>query len=69
VDFLDTNVIVYANDPRDRKKQMACANIVAEAEEAGCSRIISEDMNAGQVYCGMRMVNPFMASPREKEEF
>jgi predicted nucleic acid-binding protein len=137
VDFLDTNIIVYANDPRDRKKQTACANIVAAAldthsaavstqvlfefanvalskyrmdaksvrrqlellsrlhvvrqspalairatevreiygvsfwdaaivaaaEEAGCSRIISEDMNAGQIYCGMRMVNPFMASP------
>ncbi len=37
------------------------AAIIAAAEEAGCSRILSEDLNAGQFYCGMRMVNPFSA--------
>lgn len=33
--------------------------IVAAAESAGCSRIISEDLNSGQSYCGMPCMNPF----------
>lgn len=34
--------------------------IVAVAESAGCSQVLSEDLNSGQSYCGMRWVNPFM---------
>lgn len=133
MDFLDTNIIVYANDRRDRRKQNRCveliaqalktrqamistqvffeyanvaltklgqsaavvrrqiellsvlpvvpqsaalairaveireiyglsvwdAAIVAAAEAGRCSRILSEDLNAGQLYCGIRLVNPF----------
>ena len=33
--------------------------IVAAAERARCSRIISEDMNTGQSYHGIVAVNPF----------
>ena len=33
--------------------------IVAAAERAGCSRILSEDLNAGQTYFGVRVENPF----------
>lgn len=33
--------------------------IVAAAERGGCSRIWSEDMNAGQAYFGIRVENPF----------
>ena len=33
--------------------------IVASAERAGCSRILSEDLNAGQTYFGVRVENPF----------
>lgn len=33
--------------------------IVAAAERAGCSRILSEDLNAGQEYFGVRVENPF----------
>ena len=33
--------------------------IVAAAERAGCSQILSEDLNAGQAYHGMTVVNPF----------
>ena len=33
--------------------------IVAAAERAGCSRILSEDLNAGQAYHGIVVVNPF----------
>ena len=35
------------------------ALIVTAAERAGCSRILSEDMNAGQAYHDMVVVNPF----------
>jgi predicted nucleic acid-binding protein len=33
--------------------------IVAAAERAGCERIWSEDLNAGQKYFGVTVVNPF----------
>lgn len=35
--------------------------IVAAAERAGCSRILSEDFNPGQTYFGVRVENPFAA--------
>ena len=33
--------------------------IVAAAERAGCQRILSEDLNAGQEYFGITVSNPF----------
>jgi len=33
--------------------------IVAAAERAGCERLWSEDLNAGQNYFGITVVNPF----------
>ena len=33
--------------------------IVAAAERAGCKRILSEDLNAGQEYFGVEVFNPF----------
>ncbi len=33
--------------------------IVAAAERAGCQRILSEDLNAGQEYFGVSVSNPF----------
>ena len=33
--------------------------IVAAAERAGCTRIVSEDLNPGQTYHGIVVVNPF----------
>lgn len=35
------------------------ASILAAAESAGCTELYSEDLNAGQVYAGVRVVNPF----------
>lgn len=35
------------------------ALILAAAEQAGCGRILSEDLSAGQSYCGIECVNPF----------
>ncbi len=37
------------------------ALIVSAAEHSGCGRILSEDLNPGQFYCGMECVNPFGA--------
>lgn len=36
------------------------ALIIAAAERAGCARIISEDLNSGQSYHGVVVVNPFV---------
>ena len=37
------------------------ALIVAAAEANGCDEILTEDLNDGQVYCGVKAVNPFKA--------
>ena len=37
------------------------AQIVAAAERLGCSSILTEDLNDGQMYCGIMAVNPFKA--------
>jgi predicted nucleic acid-binding protein len=34
--------------------------IVAAAAAAGCGRVLSEDMNDGQVISGVRVENPFV---------
>ena len=36
------------------------AQIIAAAEKLGCHEIVSEDLNAGQIYRGMVVVNPFV---------
>ena len=36
------------------------ALIVATAAKLGCLEIVSEDLNPGQAYCGMAVVNPFL---------
>ena len=35
------------------------AQIIAAAEKAECSEIWSEDLGEGELYCGIRCVNPF----------
>ena len=35
------------------------AMIVAAAEKSGCDELLSEDLNDGQVYAGVRVRNPF----------
>ena len=37
------------------------ALIVATAAKLGCHEIVTEDLNPDQTYCGMAVVNPFMA--------
>ena len=33
--------------------------LLAAAEANGCDEILTEDLNDGQAYCGVRAVNPF----------
>lgn len=35
------------------------ACILAAAEKSGCTELLSEDLNSGQFYSGIRVVNPF----------
>jgi predicted nucleic acid-binding protein len=35
--------------------------IVAAAEANGCEEVLTEDLSDGQVYCGVKAVNPFKA--------
>ena len=35
--------------------------IIAAAERAGCTHVFSEDLNSGQSYHGVTVVNPFQA--------
>ena len=37
------------------------AQIVAAAERIGCDNILTENLNDGQMYCGILAVNPFKA--------
>jgi predicted nucleic acid-binding protein len=36
--------------------------IIAAAEKANCKFILSEDMSSGQIYRGIRVINPFTES-------
>jgi predicted nucleic acid-binding protein len=42
--------------------------IVASAEAAGCSRILSEDLSHGRNYFGITVENPFAAVPDEGDK-
>jgi predicted nucleic acid-binding protein len=39
------------------------AAILASAKQMGCRMVYSEDMNAGQDYDGVTVINPFVAGP------
>ena len=39
------------------------ALMLAAAEAGACDEILTEDLNNGQVYCGIKAVNPFLSSP------
>ena len=47
--FIDTNVLLYTVDE----------DPVAAAKQMGCRIVYSEDLNSGQDYDGVTVVNPF----------
>jgi predicted nucleic acid-binding protein len=48
--FLDTNILQISQWD---------ASIIAAALELGCHTLYSEDLNSGQDYSGIRVINPF----------
>ena len=34
--------------------------MLAAAESVGCDEVLTEDLNDGQIYCGVKAVNPFI---------
>lgn len=44
------------------------AAIVAAAESSGCNRIFSEDLNTGQFYGGVEVVNPFAETATAQQD-
>ncbi len=61
---LDAPVVVAAVDAR-RRYQISFwdACILAAAESAGCVTVYSEDLNSGQWYGSVQVVNPFADQP------
>ena len=63
---LDVAVVVSAWRLQDRFQVRTWdALLLASANAAGCSHFLSEDLNDGQVYGGVVVVNPFRHAPEE----
>ena len=41
------------------------AVMIAAAKKLGCHEIVTEDLNDGQIYCGIVVVNPFNPAVRQ----
>jgi predicted nucleic acid-binding protein len=60
VQEIDVLIVERALDTLERYKiSYWDALIIAAAERAQCKRILSEDLNAGQMYHGIEITNPF----------
>lgn len=56
----DAGLIRRAVEAREKYDLHFCGGlIVAAAERAGCTRILSEDFTAGESYFDIKIVNPF----------
>jgi predicted nucleic acid-binding protein len=57
---VDVQLVLAAVDTsRTAKISLRDALIIEAASRAGCERVLSEDLNAGQVIRGVRIENPF----------
>ncbi|MHB1595711.1 MAG: PIN domain-containing protein [Streptosporangiaceae bacterium] len=57
---VDVPLVLSAVDTsRTAQVSLWDALIIEAASRAGCERVLSEDLNAGQVICGVRIENPF----------
>jgi predicted nucleic acid-binding protein len=59
--FLDTKVLAYA---APRPISYWDAAILSAAQALGSDAVYSEDLNHGQFYSGVRVVNPFSSRAR-----
>lgn len=58
---VDAPLVLAAIDTsRAAKISLRDALIIEAASRAGCDRVLSEDLNAGQVVHGVRIENPFV---------
>jgi predicted nucleic acid-binding protein len=53
-------VLAAADTSRTVKLSLWDALIIEAASRAGCDRVLSEDLNAGQVIRGITIENPFV---------
>jgi predicted nucleic acid-binding protein len=65
--FVDTNVLLYAgsNAADDHGKRQAARALLTSGHRslrASGPRVYSEDLNAGQSYDGLIVINPFAAA-------
>lgn len=52
-------VLAAVDTSRTAKVSLCDALIIEAASRAGCARVLSEDLNAGQVVRGVKIENPF----------
>lgn len=66
---IDRDVVLAAVSlSRSAQVSLWDAAIIAAAHRAGCSRLYSEDLNAGQVFDGVTVINPFVPAADASEE-
>lgn len=60
-----THELIVAGVVLRRRYQVShwVATIIAAAQQLGCNTLYSEDLNHGQIYDNVRIVNPFRSSP------
>ena len=62
--FVDTNVLLYAQDPREPGKQAYWdALMVAAAQQQGCATLLTEDLHHGLQVDQLQVINPFYSRP------
>lgn len=54
--FVDTNILIYAHD----KDAGAKHRVAATASQAGAVKLLSEDLNHGQIVEGVLIHNPLL---------
>lgn len=58
--FVDTNILVYAHDVSAQEKHVRARELLRSARALGCAIVWSEDLNAGQHYDNVQVVNPLI---------
>lgn len=65
---LDRGLVFAAFELAERAQlSLWGAQIVAAASRAGCGRLLTEDLNAGQVIDGVTIVDPFADPGAERQ--
>jgi len=66
VQDITTGILMAALDARERfQLSYWDAAIIEAARAMGCAHVLSEDLNDGQDYAGVRVANPFRAPPQD----